>query len=124
MKKLLMMLLLTIGMVALKASAQTAATPAAKSQFSIADSASFTGKYKYEGLPFEYIEVTVKEGKLHFVGGEYNGFLVPKADKKDTFDVNDVAVFTFIRNAENKVTELKVDYEGESHHGKKEEKKS
>jgi hypothetical protein len=62
----------------------------------------------------------VRENKLYFVGGEYNGFLVPLTDKKDAFNVNDQAVFTFGRNNENKITELKVDYQGQLFTGKKE----
>ncbi len=120
MKKLALILFLVVAVSTLKASAQTAQPADLKTQFSIADSASFTGKYKYEGLPFEYIEVSVKEGKLYFVGGEYNGFLEPIKDKKDSFDVNGVAIFSFLRNNENKVTDLKVEYEGRTYQGKKE----
>jgi hypothetical protein len=66
----------------------------------------------------------VQENKLYFVGGEYNGFLVPLADKKDAFNVNDQAVFTFGRNNENKIIGLKVDYQGQTFQGKKEETKN
>lgn len=123
MKKSVILLVIAISLVTVKASAQTAAAPEIKSSFSISDSAAYKGKYKFEGLPFEYIEVSVKEGKLYFVGGEYNGFLDPINDKKDTFDVNGVAVFTFTRDEKNQISDLKVDYEGESYQGKKEEKK-
>lgn len=119
MKKLALILSLSIGLSSLEASAQAANTDT-KSQFSIADSSSFTGKYKYEGLPFEHIEVSVREGKLYFVGGEYQGFLEPLKDKKDAFDVDGKATFTFVRNSESKVSELKVEYEGETYQGKKE----
>ena len=66
----------------------------------------------------------MRDSKLYFVGGEYNGFLVPLTDKKDAFNVNDQAVFTFGRNNENKITELKVDYQGQTFQGKKEETKN
>jgi hypothetical protein len=66
----------------------------------------------------------VHDNKLYFVGGEYNGFLVPLTDKKDAFNVNDQAVFTFNRNNENKIVGLKVDYQGQIFEGKKEEKKN
>jgi len=49
---------------------------------------------------------------------------VPVNDKKDAFDVNGEAVFTFSRNNENKIIELKIDYQGQSYLGKKEEKKN
>ena len=120
MKKLALILFLSVGISSLKASAQTTTATDTKSQFSIADSASFTGKYKYEDLPFEHIEVSVREGKLYFVGGEYQGFLEPLKDKKDVFDVDGRATFTFVRNTENKISELKVEYEGQTYQGKKE----
>ena len=124
MRKSVIVLFLSAFIISSEVDAQsTPATPETKWQFSIADSASYTGKCRFEGLPFEFIEVTVQENKLHFVGGEYNGFLVPINDKKDTFDVNSQAVFTFIRNPENKITGLKVAYNGDTFEGKKEEKK-
>jgi hypothetical protein len=58
------------------------------------------------------------------MGGEYNGALIPVSDKKDVFDVNGQAVFTFSRNNENNIVELKVDYQGQIFQGKKEEKKA
>ena len=124
MKKLMLLLFVVLSLIVVKSSAQASAAPTATTAFSIADSASFKGKYKFEDMPFEYIEVSVSEGKLYFVGGEYNGFLEPKTDKKDVFDVNGVAVFTFGRNAQNKIETLKVEYEGQTYEGKKEEKKA
>ena len=123
MKKLIIILFLAACFVSEKTNAQSTPASETKTPFSIADSASFKGKYKFEGLPFEYIEITVQESKLYFVGGEYNGFLVPLDGKKDAFNVNDQAVFTFGRNSENKITELKVDYQGQTFQGKKEETK-
>jgi len=123
MKKIITVLFFTSALFSTQAYSQT--TPSeTKTQFSIADSAAFKGKYKFEGLPFEYVEVSVQDNKLYFVGGEYNGALIPKNDKKDAFDVNGEAVFTFNRNNENKITELKIDYQGQSYLGKKEEKKN
>jgi hypothetical protein len=122
MNKIIIVTLFSLGVFASKASAQTSKDSIPV--FSIADSASFTGKYKYEGLPFEYMEVSVKDGKLFYSGGEYSGNLIPVKDKKDAFDANGEAVFTFLRNKENKVAELKIDYQGQSYLGKREEKKS
>ena len=124
MKKLIFILALTTGFLAAQAYSQTTTTSETKTQFSIADSAAFKRKYKYEGLPFEYVEVSVQDNKLYFVGGEYNGALIPIHNKKDAFDVNGEAVFTFSRNTENKIIELKIDYQGQSYLGKKEEKKN
>jgi hypothetical protein len=124
MKKLLIILFLSIGFIGSKAHSQSTPASETKPQFSIADSASFKGKYKFEGTPFEFIEISVQDAKLYFVGGEYNGFLIPLTDKKDAFNVNDQAVFTFGRDNANKITELKVDYQGQIFSGKKEEKKN
>jgi hypothetical protein len=121
MKKLILFFFLTLGFVSIQAHSQS--SPPSSGTFSIADSANFKGKYKFENLPFEYIEISVQENKLYFVGGEYNGFLVPLADKKDVFNVNDQAVFTFGRDNE-KIVGLKVDYQGQIFEGKKEEKKN
>lgn len=122
MKKTLFLSILALCLVAVEASAQTS-NPTTKPVFEIADSATFVGKYKYEGLPFEYMTVSVKEGKLYFFGGEYSGFLSPLKDKKDVFDAaNGEALFTFVRNSEDKVTDLQIDYQGQSFMGKRESK--
>lgn len=122
MKKISIVLFFAICVCALKTSAQTSKDSIPV--FSIGDSASFTGKYKYEGLPFQYMEISVKDGNLFYSGGEYNGSLVPLKDKKDAFDSNGQATFTFLRNNENKVDRLKIDYNGQSYLGNREEKKN
>ncbi len=119
MKKII---IVSLFVFALKASAQT--TKDTIPVFSIADSALFTGKYKYEDLPFKYMEVNVKKGKLYYSGGEYNGSLDPVKNKKDAFDAGGAALFTFLRNNENNVAELKIDYQGQSYLGKREDKKN
>lgn len=103
-----------------KVSAQTPATTETAPAFSIADSSGFIGKYKYEGLPFEYMEVTVKDSKLFYAGGEYSGALDVIKDKKDTFDAGGVAVFSFIRSEAGKITELQIEYQGQTFAGTKE----
>jgi cytochrome c len=124
MKKAALFFVLSFGLLSLTASAQTT-KPETSTPFTIADSATYTGKYKFEGLPFEYMEVSVKDNKLFYSGGEYSGSLDPQKDKKDVFDAGGVAVFTFLRDKEGKkVTEMQIDYEGQSYFGKKEEKKS
>ena len=123
MKKLIILLFLVIACGSFQARSQATAASETTSQFSIADSTDFKGKYKFEGLPFEYVEITVQESKLYFVGGEYKGFLVPLNDKKDAFNVNDQAVFTFGRDNEKKITGLRIDYQGQIFEGKKEEEK-
>ena len=122
MKKIIIVSVFFLCVFASKASAQTSKDTIPV--FSIADSASFTGKYKLEGLPFEYMEIHVKEGKLYYSGGEYSGSLDPVKDKKDAFDASGEAFFTFLRNNENKVEKLKIDYQGQSYLGKREDMKN
>ena len=127
MRKTIFISLFGICVFTLKASAQdTTASQNDQSTnsiqaFSIADSTIFTGKYKYEGLPFEYMEITVKDGKLFYSGGEYSGALDAMKDKKDAFDASGNAVFTFLRNGDNKITALQIEYQGQTFSGTKEE---
>ena len=121
MKKIIFASIISLVFCVVKASAQDSSSTSSIPAFSIADSATFTGKYKYEGLPFEYMEVSVRDGKLFYSGGEYNGPLTAIADKKDAFDANGAAVFTFLRDADNKVTGLQIDYQGQTYTGKKED---
>jgi cytochrome c len=122
MKKTIFISLLGICLFTLKVSAQDSTTETVSSApaFSIADSSTFTGKYKYEGLPFEYMEISVKDGKLYYSGGEYNGPLDAISDKKDAFDASGAATFTFLRDGDNKVTTLQIDYQGQIYTGNKE----
>jgi hypothetical protein len=120
MKKTILFSLLAVCLCAFGASAQTTGPKDTATVFSIADSASFTGKYLYEGLPFEHMEISVKDGKLAYSGGEYNGVLEPIKGKKDAFDAGGVAFFTFLRNPENKVAELRIEYQGDAFVGKRE----
>lgn len=123
MKKTIFLSLFALCLLAVNASAQTSNPSDSKPVFEISDSVTYIGKYKYEGLPFDYMTVSVKEGKLYFSGGEYAGFLAPLKDKKDVFDAaNGEALFTFIRNSENKVVDLQIDYQGQSYTGKRESK--
>ena len=124
MKRTILLCLLTSVLFVLTASSQTSSPVEKVPAFSIADSATFTGKYKYEGLPFDYMEISVKEGKLYYSGGQYSGYLDPIRDKKDAFDASGEAVFTFSRNSENKVTELRIDYQGQTYTGQREVTKS
>src|SRR3954469_5278964 len=119
MKKTTMIFLAAFVLFALQSSAQTTKMTGSATVFSIADSATFTGKYKYEDMPFDYMTVSVQDGKLYYSGGEYNGSLAPVKDKKDVFDANGNAIFTFVRDSDNKVTELQIDYQGESYVGKR-----
>jgi cytochrome c len=120
MKKVLLSLSLVIGLF-LTVPAQAAPSLNTSGKISPADSADYIGKYKYEGLPFEYMVISTKEGKLYYSGGEYSGYLEPVKDKKDVFDAGGIATFTFTRDAQSKVKELMIDYQGQTHVGRKEE---
>lgn len=123
MRKTIFITLFSVCLFALKASAQDTKPTDSIPAFSIADSSNFTGKYKYEGLPFEYMEISVKDSQLFYSGGEYNGPLDALADKKDAFDASGQATFTFLRNDVDKVTTLQIDYQGQTFSGTKEETK-
>ena len=93
------------------------------SWFKVSDTALYKGRYKVEGMPFEYVEVQVKESRLYFSAGGYDGYLDPIKDKKESFDALGQAVFSFTRNAEGTDVEaLKIDYSGMVIDGKKEKK--
>ena len=120
-RKTIFISLISVCLFDLKASAQDTKPTDSIPAFSIADSSAFTGKYKYEGLPFEYMEISVKDSKLFYSGGEYNGPLDALTDKKDAFDASGQATFTFLRNDDNKVITLQIDYQGQTYTGNKEE---
>lgn len=79
----------------------------------------YAGKYKMEGLPFEYIEVSIKEGKLHIVAGGNEGDLTP-GQEADTFEGNNGSVFKFGRNDQKKVATLTLEAQGLTFMGAKE----
>lgn len=84
----------------------------------VADLNAYAGKYKMTGLPFPYIEVTVKEGKLIMDAGGNVGEIKPTAEA-DKFDADGKATIFFIREGE-KVGKLKMDAMGFSFEGVKE----
>ncbi|KAA5544876.1 DUF3471 domain-containing protein [Adhaeribacter rhizoryzae] len=79
----------------------------------------YVGKYKFEGLPFEFITIAVKEGKLTVNTGSEEGILTPLKDA-DSFDAAGQATLKFIRNAEKKVTGVTLQAQGFDFEGKKE----
>ena len=120
MKKIVFVLAASFGLMAANASPVKAAPAPFVKLIRIANNADYVGKFKYEGLPFEHMEVSIREEKLYFAGGEYSGLLTPLDGKPDVFDANGQAVFTFLRNTEKKVTELQIDYQGQTFVGRKE----
>jgi cytochrome c len=77
----------------------------------------YAGKYKMTGLPFEYIAVTVKDGKLVMDAAGQVGELTQTGD--DTFDAGGKATINFLREG-NAVSKLKMDAMGFSFEGVKE----
>ncbi|HOY19975.1 MAG TPA: ThuA domain-containing protein [Haliscomenobacter sp.] len=78
----------------------------------------YAGKYKMTGLPFETIEVSVKEGKLIVAAGDQAGEVTPLAEP-DKFDAAGQAVLHFVRDAQGKVTQIKLIASGFSFDGEK-----
>ena len=70
------------------------------------------------GLPFENIEVSVKEGKLIVAAGDQAGEVTPLAEP-DKFDAAGQAVLHFVRDAQGKVTQIKLIASGVSFDGQK-----
>ncbi len=92
-------------------------------EVSVADSVNltdFVGKYKMEGLPFDYITIGVKDGKLTIDTGSEAGALTPVKDAADKFDAAGRATLKFNRDANKKVTGVTLDAQGMSFDGKKE----
>ncbi|WP_247235725.1 DUF3471 domain-containing protein [Telluribacter sp. SYSU D00476] len=85
-----------------------------------ADLSQYAGKYKFEGLPFEYITISVVDGKLMISTGTDEGELTPVKDAADKFDAGGQATLTFTRDADQKVTGLTLDAQGFTFDGKKE----
>ena len=81
--------------------------------------AEYAGRYKMEGMPFDYIELTDQDGKLNYVAGEYQGELTPKT-AKDEFDANGQATVKFTRDANNSVSGIGVNMQGQDFAGTKE----
>jgi hypothetical protein len=120
MKKLIFTIACLISFSAVYAAAPQ--VPASANLVRVADPvdlAQYVGKYKMEGLPFEYITIAVKEGKLIINTGSEEGALTPLKDE-DSFDADGRATFKFTRNADKKVTGVTLEAQGNFFAGKKE----
>lgn len=119
MKKFFVLCLLALFALASDASAQTAPKDSSNSAwFSIADSASFTGKYKVDGQEFDNVTVVVKDSVLYFYAGSYEGPLEPLT--KDSFLALGQVSINFLRDADNKISGFKADAGNGIIEGKKE----
>ncbi len=91
-------------------------------QITLADTteyAEYAGRYKMQGMPFDYIELTAKEGELRYVAGEYQGKLTPKEDK-DEFSANGQASVKFTRDTNNRIKGIGLNAQGQDFTGTKE----
>ena len=80
----------------------------------------YTGKYKFEGLPFEFMTIAVKDDSLTVDTGSESGLLTPVKDATDQFNAGDRAVLKFTRDENKKVTGLTLEAQGMSFYGKRE----
>jgi cytochrome c len=102
-----------------KSTTSETSAPRMAMRYSINDLAAYTGKYKMTGLPFPYIEISVKDDKLMMDAGGKIGEIKP-TDEPDQFDADGKAKLLFLRNVEKKVDKLKMNAMGFSFEGIKE----
>ena len=79
----------------------------------------YAGRYIMTGLPFPHIDVKVQDGKLIMNAGGQEGEI--KSVGTDKFDADGRATITFLRDAANKVTKLKMEAMGFTFEGPKQE---
>lgn len=122
MKTIVFTLACTLSLSSLYA-ASTPAPAAPIAQVVVADSVDlnqYVGKYKFEGLPFEFVTIAVKDGKLTIDTGSESGAMTAVKDAADTFDAAGRATLKFKRDDTKKVTGVTLDAQGMSFEGKKE----
>jgi cytochrome c len=78
----------------------------------------YVGKYKMTGLPFDFIEISVKEGKVIMNAGTQGGPINP-TDTPDKYDADGKATLYFVRDESKKVTSIKMQAMGFTFEGKK-----
>jgi cytochrome c len=79
----------------------------------------YAGKYKMTGLPFEYMTVSVKDGKLLLDANGQIGEIKPTSTP-DIYDADGKAVLTFLRDDKKAVNKVKMDAMGFTFEGVKE----
>ncbi|WP_247237204.1 DUF3471 domain-containing protein [Telluribacter sp. SYSU D00476] len=90
---------------------------ARKEMASAAALTDYVGKYKMEGLDFDLLTLTLKDGQIHFHADTVQGVFTPVAGKADTFDAEGQAMVKFERNAQGKVSKIVVDTQGRTFSG-------
>ncbi|WP_128546190.1 hypothetical protein [Larkinella soli] len=122
MKKLVLTLACFASLSAVYAASSSPSAPAPVVRVVASDSTDLTqyaGKYKFEGLPFEFLTIGVKDGKLTVSTGAQEGELVPMKEP-DKYDASGQATLTFTRDGEKKVTGITLEAQGAVFEGKKE----
>ena len=79
----------------------------------------YVGKYKVEEGMVNMIEVKMQNGKLMAVVVNNSGELEPVKNEKDKFSSADGSTTTFIRDAQGKVTKVKMEALGMTFEGVK-----
>jgi cytochrome c len=102
-----------------KTAASDAGTAPAATAAPANDLSAYAGKYKMTGLPFEYIEVKIKDSKVIMDAGGQGGEVSP-TDTPDKFDADGKATVYFIRDEAAKVSKIKLEAMGMVFEGKKE----
>jgi hypothetical protein len=122
MKKLVFAIACLLPLSAVYAATPGVGGPGSASVVIVADTVNLTqyvGKYKFQGLPFDYITIAVKDGKLTINTGTEEGVLTPLKDA-DSFDAAGRAILKFTRNPDKKVTGVMLEAEQMAFEGKKE----
>ncbi|RDB03857.1 ThuA domain-containing protein [Runella aurantiaca] len=83
------------------------------------DISAYAGKYKMTGLPFEYIEVKVKDGKVIMDAGGQGGE-ISSTGTPDKFDADGKGTVYFVRDESANVSKIKLEAMGMVFEGKKE----
>ncbi|GAB3543872.1 DUF3471 domain-containing protein [Spirosoma fluminis] len=123
MKKFALTLACALSLSAVYAAAPAVSNPSVTNQQRTDDPVDlnqYVGKYKFEGLPFDYLTIAVKDGKLTVNTGTEEGPLTPIKDTTDKFDADGRATLKFNRDENKKVTSITLDAQGMSFEGKKE----
>ncbi|HEV7348844.1 DUF3471 domain-containing protein [Telluribacter sp.] len=77
----------------------------------------YVGKYKMSGMDFEFVQLSLKDGQIHFDAGDNKGVFIPVPNQADTFDASGQAVVKFERDAQGKITKIIVDAQGQTFSG-------
>jgi hypothetical protein len=112
-----------VGMLAFSFSSSAKSSHTFEIKTIVSDTAAlkeFVGKYTFEGLPFDHMEISLKDGVLNIQAGEQGGPMKQDSAIPEVFDIAGEAKIKFIRNDEKIVSKIVVEYQGMVLEGKKE----